>query len=77
MEQRSLILRRSNCPTTRISLGCHGQKTRENRPMVGLAGGINRAYFDAARRLKGMDIPMLVPSESRGFLNTLFGRKAA
>ena len=36
-----------------------------------------RAYFDAARRLKGMDIPMLVPSESRGFLNTLFGRKAA
>jgi septum site-determining protein MinD len=36
-----------------------------------------RAYFDAARRLKGNDIPMLVPSESRGFLNTLFGRKAA
>jgi septum site-determining protein MinD len=36
-----------------------------------------RAYFDAARRLKGEDIPMLVPSESRGFLNTLFGRKAA
>jgi septum site-determining protein MinD len=36
-----------------------------------------RAYFDAARRLKGMVIPMLVPSESRGFLNTLFGRKAA
>jgi septum site-determining protein MinD len=36
-----------------------------------------RAYFDAARRLKGMDIPMLVPSESRGFLSTLFGRKAA
>jgi septum site-determining protein MinD len=36
-----------------------------------------RAYFDAARRLKGLVIPMLVPSESRGFLNTLFGRKAA
>ena len=36
-----------------------------------------RAYFDAARRLNGKDIPMLVPSESRGFLNTLFGRKAA
>jgi septum site-determining protein MinD len=36
-----------------------------------------RAYFDAARRLKGNDIPMLVPSESRGFLNSLFGRKAA
>jgi septum site-determining protein MinD len=36
-----------------------------------------RAYFDAARRLKGEHIPMRVPSESRGFLNTLFGRKAA
>ena len=36
-----------------------------------------RAYFDAARRLKGEAIPMLVPSETRGFLNTLFGRKAA
>ncbi len=36
-----------------------------------------RAYFDAARRLRGEDIPMLVPSESRGILNKLFGRKAA
>ena len=36
-----------------------------------------RAYFDAARRLKGKDIPIVVPSESRGFLKTLFGRKAA
>jgi septum site-determining protein MinD len=36
-----------------------------------------RAYFDAARRLNGKDIPILVPGESRGFLNTLFGRKAA
>jgi septum site-determining protein MinD len=36
-----------------------------------------RAYFDAVRRLKGEQIPMLIPSESRGFLNTLFMRKAA
>jgi septum site-determining protein MinD len=37
-----------------------------------------RAYFDAARRLTGENIPMTVPSEtSRGFLNMLFGRKAA
>ena len=36
-----------------------------------------RAYFDAARRLKGKDIPIVVPSESKGFLKTLFGRKAA
>src|SRR5271156_3729060 len=36
-----------------------------------------RAYFDAARRLKGAVIPMVVPSESKGILNKLFGRKAA
>ena len=36
-----------------------------------------RAYFDAARRLKGKDIPIVVPTESRGLLKTLFGRKAA
>jgi septum site-determining protein MinD len=36
-----------------------------------------RAYFDAARRLKGDDIPVLVPTKGYGFLNKLFGRKAA
>jgi septum site-determining protein MinD len=36
-----------------------------------------RAYFEAARRLKGETIPMHVPSESRGIFNKLFGRKAA
>jgi septum site-determining protein MinD len=36
-----------------------------------------RAYFDAARRLKGETIPMLVPIESKGIFNRLFGRKAA
>ncbi|HTV36232.1 MAG TPA: septum site-determining protein MinD [Xanthobacteraceae bacterium] len=36
-----------------------------------------RAYFDATRRLKGEEIPMQIPSESRGLLNKLFGRKAA
>jgi septum site-determining protein MinD len=36
-----------------------------------------RAYFDAARRLKGEAVPMLVPSESRGIFNKLFVRKAA
>ena len=35
------------------------------------------AYFDAARRLKGEEIPLVVPSASRGILNRLFGRKAA
>jgi septum site-determining protein MinD len=36
-----------------------------------------RAYFDAVRRLKGEQIPMHIPSESRGIFNKLFGRKAA
>ena len=36
-----------------------------------------RAYFDAMRRLKGEEVAMQVPSESRGILNKLFGRKAA
>ena len=36
-----------------------------------------RAYFEAARRLKGETIPMRIPSESRGIFNKLFGRKAA
>ena len=36
-----------------------------------------RAYFDAARRLKGEHVAMVVPSESRGILNKLFSRKAA
>ena len=36
-----------------------------------------RAYFDAARRLKGEHIPMLVPNEARGIFNKLFARKAA
>jgi septum site-determining protein MinD len=36
-----------------------------------------RAYFDAMRRLKGEEVAMQVPSERRGILNKLFGRKAA
>jgi septum site-determining protein MinD len=36
-----------------------------------------RAYMDAARRLMGEQIDMIVPSEKRGFFNKLFGRRAA
>jgi septum site-determining protein MinD len=36
-----------------------------------------RAYFDAARRLRGEVVPMIVPSENKGIFNKLFGRKAA
>jgi septum site-determining protein MinD len=36
-----------------------------------------RAYTDAARRLKGHDIPMTIPTDRKGFLDKLFGRRAA
>ena len=36
-----------------------------------------RAYFDAARRLKGEQVPMLVPAEIRSIFDKLFARKAA
>ncbi len=35
------------------------------------------AYFDVMRRLKGETLPVVVPGESRGILNQLFGWKAA
>jgi septum site-determining protein MinD len=36
-----------------------------------------RAYLDAARRLKGDDVPMSVPSDRKGLFDKLFGRRAA
>jgi septum site-determining protein MinD len=36
-----------------------------------------RAYIDAARRLKGDDVPMTIPSDRKGLLDKLFGRRAA
>jgi septum site-determining protein MinD len=36
-----------------------------------------RAYSDATRRLLGETIPMQVPSERRGLMNLLRGRRAA
>ena len=41
------------------------------------AGAPARAYMDAARRLSGQQIDMGTPSERRGLLNKLFGRRAA
>jgi septum site-determining protein MinD len=35
------------------------------------------AYFDAARRLAGEEIPMTIPGEKRGIFGKIFGRKAA
>ena len=36
-----------------------------------------RAYMDAARRLKGENVTMLVPSEKKRLIDKLFGRRAA
>jgi septum site-determining protein MinD len=57
------ILRASNlgCPVT---LGDPGSMTA-------------RAYSDAARRLCGEDVEMLVPTDRKGLLVKLFGRRAA
>jgi septum site-determining protein MinD len=36
-----------------------------------------RAYVDASRRLMGEEVAMVVPTERRGFMNRLLGRRAA
>ncbi|MGV8938737.1 MAG: septum site-determining protein MinD [Allorhizobium sp.] len=36
-----------------------------------------RAYFEAARRLKGEALPITIPGEKRSLLGKIFGRKAA
>jgi septum site-determining protein MinD len=50
-----------------------GSPVTLNNPLCAPA----RAYFDAERRLRGEDIPMLVPADSKGIFNKLFGRQAA
>ena len=41
------------------------------------ASAAARAYLEAARRLMGEELNVTVPSEKRGLLNKLFGRRAA
>src|SRR3954464_6762229 len=36
-----------------------------------------RAYYDAAARLRGEDVPMNIPSDRKGLLDKLFGQRAA
>jgi septum site-determining protein MinD len=36
-----------------------------------------KAYLDAARRLRGEDVDMVVPSDRKSFLSGLFGRRVA
>ncbi len=35
------------------------------------------AYFDAARRLAGENVPITIPGEKRGLLDKIFARRAA
>jgi septum site-determining protein MinD len=37
----------------------------------------SRAYTDAGRRLKGEEVAMTIPADKKGFLDKLFGRRAA
>jgi septum site-determining protein MinD len=41
------------------------------------ASAPGRAYLEAARRLKGEQVDMVIPGETRGFFTKLFGRRAA
>jgi septum site-determining protein MinD len=36
-----------------------------------------RAYFDAAKRLLGQEVPMVLPAGKKGFFDRIFGRRAA
>jgi septum site-determining protein MinD len=50
-----------------------GSPVTLNNPLSAAA----RAYLDAARRLKGEDVEMTIPTDRRGLLVKLFGRRAA
>ena len=39
--------------------------------------GASKAYFDAARRLRGEILDVVVPMEKKGFMGRLFGRRVA
>src|SRR2546429_1251872 len=41
------------------------------------ASAAARAYLDAARRRKGDDVPMNIPTDRKGLFDKLFGRRAA
>ena len=45
--------------------------------MFNAASAPARGYVDAARRLRGDDVPMTVPSDRKRLFDKLFGRRAA
>ena len=42
-----------------------------------MASAPAKAYLDAARRLRGEDVDMVVPTDRKSFLSGLFGRRVA
>ncbi len=50
-----------------------GSPVTLNSPSSGAA----KAYFDAARRLRGEDVEVIVPIERKGLMGRLFGRRVA
>jgi septum site-determining protein MinD len=41
------------------------------------ASAPSRAYLDAARRLRGDNVEMIIPNDRKGLFGKLFGRRAA
>ena len=45
--------------------------------MFNAASAPARGYIDAARRLRGDNVPMVIPSDRKRLFDKLFGRRAA
>jgi len=45
--------------------------------VCGRESAVSRAYFDAARRIKGDWVKMTIPSDNKSLLTKLLGRRAA
>ena len=56
---------------------CAAPRLRLEVPLAARAAYTARAYADAARRLKGEEVPMSLPVERKSFLDKLFMRRAA
>src|SRR5258708_3803953 len=55
----------------------HASNVASPLTMFNSASAPARGYVDAARRLRGDDVPMAIPSDRKGLLDKLFGRRAA
>ena len=60
----------------------HWKRARDAGPLISpcdFRGGnaAARAYIDAAKRLEGEDLPVVLPFQRKTFLDRLLGRRAA